>query len=105
MDALGSCGMVVDVMKPNAKQKRLMDRISKLPCIVCGRMPVEIHHARYAGTGMGRRNLDECIPLCPDCHRHCKNSRHNSPGIFKALHGDDKALHEKTCKLLNEDTI
>jgi hypothetical protein len=34
-------------MKPTAAQKRRMDAVAKLPCLVCGGMPVQIHHCRH----------------------------------------------------------
>lgn len=46
-------------------------------CAVCGRAPVEAHHA--GDHGLGKRAPDRtCIPLCTACHRN----RHEVRGVF-----------------------
>jgi hypothetical protein len=55
-------------------EKKHMDRVAYLGCVVCRRMgyegtPAELHHPR-AGTGAGRRSSHmDVIPLCPEHHR------------------------------------
>lgn len=45
-----------------------MARVAKLPCVVCGRHGVHVHHLRF-GAGMGQRASDFLtVPLCPECH-------------------------------------
>ena len=52
-----------------AAEKRHMDRVAQLPCMVCGSAPVEIHHIRE-GQGMSQRASNWLtVPLCPSCHR------------------------------------
>jgi hypothetical protein len=57
-----------------AAEKKHMDRVAYLGCVVCRRMgyegtPAELHHPR-AGTGAGRRASHmDVIPLCPEHHR------------------------------------
>lgn len=53
----------------NAAEKRWMNRVAGLPCVLCGTSPVELHHIRE-GQGAAQRAQDTlCLPLCPDCHR------------------------------------
>ena len=58
-----------------AEDRRHMDRVAKLGCIVCWRVYglfqplVELHHPRK-GTGMGQRAAHEdVLPLCYEHHR------------------------------------
>ncbi len=56
--------------KPYRSEKYLA-HVRELPCVVCGRMPVEAHHVRgYGNAGMGVKPDDVwCIPLCHQHHR------------------------------------
>lgn len=54
------------------KKKRIVDRkllneIKKLPCIVCGRRPADPAHIKSKGTG-GNDIPENCIPLCRTDH-------------------------------------
>jgi hypothetical protein len=61
--------------------RRLRDRehvksVTKQPCLVCGRRPVDAHHLRFAQSpALGRKVSDEfTVPLCRGHHRevhHC----------------------------------
>lgn len=57
-----------------AEDRRHMDRVAQLGCIVCRRLGVftplvELHHPRK-GTGMGQRAAHEdVLPLCYEHHR------------------------------------
>lgn len=58
-------------------EKKHMDKVSQLPCCLCGSMPVEVHHIRE-GQGMSQRASNFLtIPLCPDCHQG-KNGIHGN---------------------------
>lgn len=72
-------------MKPRIKKKELIHNrppregmsgaylilIRGLPCVICGRLPVEAHHLLRTGErGLSRKSSDRwAIPLCPECHR------------------------------------
>jgi hypothetical protein len=45
--------------------------VATLPCVVCGRMPSEAHHIRFAQPrALGRKVSDECtVPVCRLHHR------------------------------------
>lgn len=47
-------------------EKAHLKRIASLPCIVCGKQPVEVHHVRRYGA---KRDNFQTVPLCPECHR------------------------------------
>jgi len=51
----------------NAAEKRHADRLAKMPCLVCGMRPVELHHVKD-GPG-GKRDHTQIAPLCPSHHR------------------------------------
>jgi hypothetical protein len=57
--------------RPTAEEKRHMDRIAQMPCLVCKSQPVELHHVTCRGTRMGRltRRHDRVTPLCATHHR------------------------------------
>ena len=49
-----------------AAEKRYLNTIASLPCIVCGSWPVEIHHVRRFGE---TRKHNKAVPLCVNHHR------------------------------------
>ena len=56
--------------------RRLRDRehvkmVAKQPCLVCGRLPADAHHLRFAQlSALGRKVSDEfTVPLCRGHHR------------------------------------
>jgi len=61
--------------------RRIRDRdhvrfVAKQPCLICGRMPSDAHHLRFAQSrALGRKVSDEfTVPLCRGHHRevhHC----------------------------------
>jgi hypothetical protein len=63
--------------------RRIRDRehvksVAKLPCLVCGRIPADAHHLRFAQSpALGRKVSDEfTVPLCRGHHRevhHCSD--------------------------------
>lgn len=46
-----------------------MARISEMPCLGCGSVPIERHHSLTAKGKIRRRDHRFIIPLCPECHR------------------------------------
>lgn len=55
---------------PTAEEKRHMERVAHMGCLVCGRPP-EVHHVTGQATRIGRltRRHDRVVPLCPTHHR------------------------------------
>lgn len=65
-----------------------MGLVARLPCLVCGARPVEVHHCPDPRTDM------RVLPLCPRHHRRefGSGAYHYSPRAFRELHGTDEAL-------------
>ena len=91
---------------PTADEKRHMDRIAQLPCIVCylqglGASPSEIHHLS-GKTAEGAHF--KIIPLCFLHHRSGENtlwvSRHPYKSQFERRYGTEQYLLEETKLLL-----
>jgi len=86
-------------MASAARQDALehMGRVAALPCLICGAMPVEVHHLH------GKRDDLRTIPLCPRHHRteYGPQAYHYSRRNFNALHGSDDELLARTMALLN----
>ena len=63
--------------------RRIRDRdhvrsVAKHPCLICGRLPSDAHHLRFAQSrALGRKVSDEfTVPLCRGHHRevhHCRD--------------------------------
>jgi len=50
-------------------EQRYMDFVAGLPCCLCRKRPVELHHPRFGEGAQQRAGNFLVIPLCPDCHR------------------------------------
>ncbi len=82
--------------KPNKEEKKWLDAITELGCIVCRQemniySPAEVHHIN------GGSNHLESIPLCFEHHRSGRyskpcTSRHPYKGMFFKLYGSDREL-------------
>jgi hypothetical protein len=55
----------------SAIEKRHLDRLTDIPCLACGRLPIERHHVTGYADRMGRltRRNDRVVPLCAMHHR------------------------------------
>lgn len=53
---------------PTAQEKRHMDRVAALGCLVC-RSPAELHHVTSDGLKRIARSHQRVVPLCPRHHR------------------------------------
>jgi hypothetical protein len=73
-----------------------MERVARLPCVVCGAWPVEVHHV--TGDKMPRSDF-RVIPLCYDCHRGA-DGYHNAKQSWVARYGHDYLLLDKVAELL-----
>lgn len=56
--------------KPTAEERRHMDRVAQLPCIVSGKRPVTLHHVTGYADRMGRfsRSHKLVVPLAAEYH-------------------------------------
>lgn len=65
--------------------KRHLELVHKLPCGLCGVMPVELHHI-LEGRTPGRKSPDMLvIPLCADCHRGNENGIHGRKAMWNVM--------------------
>lgn len=90
-----------------AAEKRHLDRVAALGCIVCrnldiGPTPAAIHHIR-AGHGLSQRASDYlAIPLCGDHHQNGGHgvAIHAGQAQFEAMYGSELDLLAQTIKEL-----
>lgn len=56
--------------RPTADERRHMDRVAGLPCLVSGKTPVTLHHCTGYADRMGRfsRSHRLVVPLAPEYH-------------------------------------
>lgn len=81
-------------------EKRYLDRVAELPCVLCGTEGVQIHHARE-GQGMAQRAQHWlAIALCPDCHTG-PTGFHGNRQRLKAQKVDEMDLLARTIEALN----
>ena len=69
------------------EERAHLDRVASLPCAVCGRHGVHVHHIR-TGIGMGRRATHfQTIPLCPEHHQGNTGIHGMGRKAFERHHG------------------
>lgn len=45
-----------------------MFKVAQLPCVICRRQPVEVHHCIHGRFSQRRAPDEKTIPLCFECH-------------------------------------
>jgi len=55
--------------KPNAEEKRHMDRVAAMPCLVCGAASTLHHVTAKIEGGRISRSHKRIVPLCPRHHQ------------------------------------
>ena len=101
--------MTVKGRNPNAKEKRHMDSVSQLGCIVClnkgfNNTAVEIHHIHGKTKENAHFNV---LPLCFDHHRGGKNvepviSRHPWKKRFETAYGTEQELLDQVNSIMEK---
>lgn len=73
-----------------------MAKVKRLPCLVCGMSPVEVHHEGKPRSGFN------VLPLCPRHHRreYGPGAYHYSPKAFYRLHGSSEDLLKRVNEML-----
>jgi hypothetical protein len=80
--------------KPTATERRHMERIAQLPCLVCGGQAT-VHHVTGYADRMGRapRSHMRVVPLCPVHHQIQHGPRDSVEALghrgFYKVHGID----------------
>ena len=83
-----------------AKEKRYLDRVAQLDCVVCGAHGVHVHHARE-GEGMGQRAQNWlAIAVCPPCHVGPRGI-HGDRSVLRQEKLDEMDLLARTIERLN----
>ena len=79
-----------------AEGKAHMARVAKLPCLICGSWPVEVHHLPDPRSDI------RVIPLCPQHHRreYGPGAYHYSRRTFNAAHGSDADLLARVAEMI-----
>ena len=62
-----------------------MARVAALPCVVCGKTPVQVHHCIHDRFSQRKASDMETIPLCHGCH----DALHADKTAWRAAHGAD----------------
>jgi hypothetical protein len=80
--------------------RKHMARVARLPCLVCGAWPVELHH-----EGKPRSDWN-VLPLCPAHHRreYGPGAYHYAPRAFYAAHGSSAELLALVARLLGKSS-
>ena len=57
-----------------------------VPCEVCGKRAVDIHHIH--GRGKGKDTIDNLAALCRECHDKCHGNAKTylHPDVMQAIH-------------------
>ena len=101
-DAIKSLVRMTTKSKPAtpAKEKRYLDRVAQLDCVVCGAHGVHVHHLRE-GQGMGQRASNFLTaPLCPSCHTGPRGI-HGDRSVLRQDKLDELDLLARTIERLN----
>lgn len=90
-----------------AKEKRHLNKVASMGCIVCcnlglGETPAEIHHIGN-GTMSKRASNYEAIPLCPIHHRTGGYGLavHSGRKVWESAFGTEQELLEQTLRWLS----
>lgn len=63
-------------VRGTAEARRYMNAVSQLPCICCGKRPVQLHHPIMGRHSQGKSSDFDVIPLCAyPCHDELHRNR------------------------------
>ncbi len=81
---------------PTAAERRHIERLAAMDCVVCGGSPVEVHEPEQ-GLWFA------AVPLCATCHRHEVYGWHGQRRNWKARKMDELDAIAATVRKLMED--
>lgn len=84
----GPIGQRAGNPKKTPAGKAHMAKVAKLPCVICGARPVEVHHVISGRYGQRKASDMDTIPLCWN-HHLGPDGIHTSKEKWEALHGPD----------------
>lgn len=73
-------------IRGTAESRRHMAKVAALPCICCGRTPVQVHHVIHGRFSRSRASDFETISLCREHH----DELHQHPDRWKSQYGKDR---------------
>ena len=84
-------GLKPDPMTPARirEGKRHMARVAQMPCVICHRRPVHVHHVIHGRFSQRRASDFETIPLCPEHHLHGPLAIHSDKAAWRDRWGAD----------------
>lgn len=92
-DLSGRGAMGLKQPKPErgtARSKRHLERVKRLPCVVCHRPgPSDAHHVICGRYSTEKSGDFETIPLCKECHQHGPLAIHNGKASWVERNGPD----------------
>jgi hypothetical protein len=80
------------------KNKLHLARVAELPCVICGRWPVQVHHVIMGRHAQRRSSDNETIPLCREHH----DELHAGKATWAEKYGPDHAFLRRVAWLLGE---
>lgn len=80
-------------------EKERLDRLHRMPCIVCGYFPVAVHHC--VNQEHRKRDHMRTLPMC-EFHHVGAFSIHKNRKSFRARYGHEEELLAKVNNLLAE---
>jgi hypothetical protein len=84
---------------PKRKPDRAhLARVAELPCVICGRHPVQVHHCIHGRYSQRKADDRETIPLCREHH----DELHAGKASWAEKYGPDHAFLRHVAWLLGE---
>jgi hypothetical protein len=83
---------------PRTRDRKHMERVAQLPCVICGRWPVHVHHIKHDRHSQRKASDTDTIPLC---HSHHEDL-HRNPGEWRRNHGADHSYLERVAEALRQ---
>lgn len=84
-----------------AAERRHLNRVASLPCLICQATPVEIHHIRRFGE---TRKHMQVAPLCPEHHRGAEGIHAMGKKAFERQFMSQDEMLAETEQRLQEGT-
>lgn len=74
--------------------KSVREHFKGHPCLSCGtKMNIDIHHTSYENKGEFKKEINDCIPLCRDCHQEV-HDHHNKNKDISLKEATNDILHK-----------
>ena len=83
---------------PRIRDRKHMERVAQLPCVVCGWWPVQVHHCIHGRHSQRKASDTETIPLCMSCH----DGLHRHTTAWKRAHGEDHSYLPRVAEALRQ---